>query len=480
MNISLKGDLKDYSLPRILIALNREKTTGTLFITTTHLEKKIYIRDGDAIFASSSLEEDRLGRLLVREGKITEGQYKSSVELLVKTTGKRHGAVLVEQGFITPDELIWGVKHQVREIICSLFLLEAGLYEFNEGLLSSKEVITLHMDTGLLIYEAVSRLDKCANLNDELSESETVFRLHEDTAEVFKQTNLSERDKRILSLVDGKRTIKQLVEESFLEPDEARKALCVLWRADIIGRTEAPLNREGDSPDKEALKPLSEQEIALKEKVDNLYDRIKTISAAELLQIDEQMNSAEVKTQYHRLAKEYHPDRTYNLKDKEFKDKLTFIFGAIANAYGLLRDDTKRKEYFRTLKKIPVRQEKAGDSSFKDQLSRGIQEFRNGNYIEAAELFKWLTSQRPEEPKYWSYLSLALSRGQGRLKEAETAILKAIALDPFNSEYLTNLAVIYQKAGLNIRARSQFEKALKLDPENAAAKKGLGEVNASV
>lgn len=476
MQIPLKGDLKDYSLPKILIALKREKVTGTLFITAPHLAKNIYIKDGDAIFASSSLEEDRLGRLLVREGKLTEEQYNSSFELLSKTTGKRHGTVLVERGFITPNQLVWGVKYQVREIILSLILLEAGVYEFEEGLLHSNEVITLHMDTGSLIYEAGSRTDNLAGIKEELPEPETVFVLFEDTADMFKQTELSERDKRILSHVDGKRTIRQLVEESPLDSSEAQKALYALWRANIIVKTEKPLSKEDDVLIEDATENMSEEEVALKEKIDRLYDKVKTISAAELLQIDEQMTSSDVKKKYHLLAKEFHPDRAYNLKSKEFRDKLTFIFGAMANAYGLLRDDAKRRQYFSTLKKLPLRQENAGSLPLKDQMNRGIQELKNGNYTEAADIFKWLSSQGPEEPNYWGYLSLALSRAQGRLKEAETAILKALALDPLNSEYVTNLASIYQKAGLKARAKAQFEKALKLDTENTAAKKGLAEV----
>lgn len=475
MNIPLKGDLKYHSLPKILIALKREKTTGTLSITAPHFAKNIYLKGGDAIFASSSLEEDRLGRLLVREGKITEEQYNRSSELLLKTTGKRHGAVLVEHGFITPEDLIWGVKYQVREIICSLFLMESGVYEFEEGFLCSKEVITLNLNTGSLIYEAVSRIDNLSGIKYELPGPETVFSLCQNSADMFRHTELSERDKRVLSLVDGKRTLKQVLEDASMDFTETRKALHVLWRTNLIVEIERSSDKEGGGLADEALRQASEEEIALKEKVDKFYDKLNTISADELLQVDEQMGADEVKKRYHMLAKEFHPDRAFNMKDKALRDKLTFIFGAMASAYGLLRDDIKRKEYFSSLKKMPLREENAGNSQIKEQLTRGIQEFKKGNYSGAAELFMWLTRQIPEDPKCWSYLSLALLRSQGRLKEAETAILKAIALEPLNSEYITNLAAIYQKAGLGKRARAQFEKALKLDPANVEAKKGLTE-----
>src|SRR5512139_733633 len=122
MSIPFRGNLRDYSLPRILIELNRSRETGTLSITTSHFTKKIYIREGNVIFASSTFEDDRLGEMLIKAGKITMGQYDKSVELL-KSTGKRQGAILVELGYITPKDLFWGVNYQVKEIIYSLFQL---------------------------------------------------------------------------------------------------------------------------------------------------------------------------------------------------------------------------------------------------------------------------------------------------------------------------------------------------------------------
>jgi Tfp pilus assembly protein PilF len=46
-------------------------------------------------------------------------------------------------------------------------------------------------------------------------------------------------------------------------------------------------------------------------------------------------------------------------------------------------------------------------------------------------------------------------------------------LEPYNAEHYTHLGLIYLKAGMKKRAYNQFEKALKFDPENVKAQKGL-------
>ena len=89
MDIPLKGNIRDYSLPKVLVQLNRKRATGTLSVSTPNFTKKIYLIKGDAVFASSSYEDDRLGEMLLKAGKITVEQYDKSVEILKATKNVR-------------------------------------------------------------------------------------------------------------------------------------------------------------------------------------------------------------------------------------------------------------------------------------------------------------------------------------------------------------------------------------------------------
>ena len=123
MKIPLQGSIKDISLVKILVHLNRSIKTGTLTVSTPSAIKKIYLKMGDVIFASSTYEDDRLGEMLLKAGEITVEQYDESVRIL-KSTWKKQGAILVELGYLTPKELFLGLKYQVNEIIQGMFLLE--------------------------------------------------------------------------------------------------------------------------------------------------------------------------------------------------------------------------------------------------------------------------------------------------------------------------------------------------------------------
>ncbi|NIM61967.1 MAG: hypothetical protein GTO30_10015, partial [Acidobacteria bacterium] len=79
----------------------------------------VYIREGHIVFAASNQPDDRLGELLLRQGRITLAQLEQSVERM--HGGKRIGSVLVEDGALPSEQLVDGVLLQVKRIVLDLF-----------------------------------------------------------------------------------------------------------------------------------------------------------------------------------------------------------------------------------------------------------------------------------------------------------------------------------------------------------------------
>ena len=156
--ILLKGNLKDYNLPQVLLFCNRSQKTGELIFQRENLKKYIYFINGKVIFASSNQVADRLGDLLLNAGKISEDQY-SKAATISATTGKRKGMILVEEGYIKPDDLIPDIKEQVREIILGLFDWGNGTFTFMESP-PSDEVITADISLKKLTIEGINRRKK--------------------------------------------------------------------------------------------------------------------------------------------------------------------------------------------------------------------------------------------------------------------------------------------------------------------------------
>src|SRR5215510_4364850 len=126
-----KGDLQSISLPDILEFLRVTRKTGILTFEREDIRKSLYLKDGNVIFATSNLPEERLGELLLSWGKISRDDYDQSVRMLASK--KRQGKILVENGAITPKQLWEGVQNQIRHIVYSLYNWENARFQFTEG-----------------------------------------------------------------------------------------------------------------------------------------------------------------------------------------------------------------------------------------------------------------------------------------------------------------------------------------------------------
>lgn len=152
------GMVERCSIPDILNLLNIQKKTGVLVVRYDDVEKKIYMKDGEIVFASSTLKEERLGESLVRRGKITMAQLEEASREM--SEGKKLGRILVEKGWITPKELFYGVRAQVQEIIFNLFPLSKGYFYFLEGAFDHENVVRFNMSTQMLIMEGIRLSDE--------------------------------------------------------------------------------------------------------------------------------------------------------------------------------------------------------------------------------------------------------------------------------------------------------------------------------
>ncbi len=157
MSITLSGKISFTPLPDVLEQLRQRKATGILTVSSGNVKKSIYLKNGQIVFATSTSNQDRLGEILVKAGKLKREKLEYALKIYNKNSGiKKLGAILVENGLITSQDLFGGLKAQVKDIIYSLFLLDDGDYQF-EDLLPS-DIIQLQINFQDLIAEIIQRI----------------------------------------------------------------------------------------------------------------------------------------------------------------------------------------------------------------------------------------------------------------------------------------------------------------------------------
>jgi hypothetical protein len=224
----LRGQLSQLPLPEILQHLRTSKATGVLSLVSGGARKALYVKEGRVVFGSSNLPNDRLGEILIRNGKITVDEYEASIKAISK--GKRQGKVLVEMGALSPKDLWEGVQFQVREIVYSIFEWEDGQFHFEESSLPDKERITVDLDIQDLILAGIRRIDAAGAIQSRYPESSTVL----ETGSSQAPSSLESYEKHILGLVDGERSALEICQESEIGDNETLKVLYALLSTGIL------------------------------------------------------------------------------------------------------------------------------------------------------------------------------------------------------------------------------------------------------
>ncbi len=234
------GSLADNPLPEVLQKIFYYKVPGVLTVTGAGGYKQIFISGGELIFASSTLEEDRLGEFLLARGRISQQQYDVSVELM-KKTGKRQGTVLVEAGALSPQDLYLAVKDQVMAIVWSLFDWNDGEVTFKVGKFKEDEIIKLNLDTRNAILQGIRGVKDTKRIVKWLGRKEDVFEPTDNALVVLPTLPLSQEDKRVFRLVDGVRSFLGILQASGSDASDTAKTLYALYILGLIRKKDSSI-----------------------------------------------------------------------------------------------------------------------------------------------------------------------------------------------------------------------------------------------
>ena len=494
----LRGCFTIYPFPDILIGLQRNLSTGILKVRYRFLEEKLFIRNGNIIFAESDYEKDRLGDVLLKSRKINRRQY-DKVEEMKRKTGSPYAAILIHMGYVKPQDITSAAELQAKRVIKRLFLMKDAEFEFIEGAVLLRDAITLKLSVADIVYREVKK-----NADLELLESyllDSVVDFSSNPLNLFQEIRFTAFDRTVISCVDGERSIRDIIRLSEsagkANPLKIIYALLEARFLKIRGRHESPAGMDSKElfEDRRGKAGTSSDEIEL------LYSKYEDLDYYSILDVGHSATAEEIKKAYYRTAKKYHPDRHLRLQ-KDAKTKLTEIFTYITNAYLTLTNDQRRRDYDACLlkekarespdsqmppsaiqKDVQMREYDAGPlhhgtkSAWNPEIAR--QKFKDGKtalwdkyFDEASRLFATAIYFDPSVPDYhYFYGSSLLSLGDP--KKAIQALNRADELKPLDADILAELGHAYLRLDFPLRAKSYFDKATKLAPSNKRALEGI-------
>jgi len=205
--MALTGDLKTFNFVDILQIIVKDRKSGILLVEWADITVAYYVKDGQIIFARPV---DRVFRvyaerdfdLLIEKLRISKDNLSKTVErFLVDRLNLKDGVFSFTPGFVKYASNNYGIVFPIEKIIM--------------------------MASRGLLQEEVER-----KISDEM----LIFEPAENIQDIIKRAELTPEEQKVLSLVNGERTVFDIRKDSGLDNLTVDRALYGLLALGVIKR----------------------------------------------------------------------------------------------------------------------------------------------------------------------------------------------------------------------------------------------------
>lgn len=320
--------------------------TGRVLFRRDEIEKIVFFDQGRPVFASSSEPADRMGGLLVREGKITASQYERC-QAVVAESGRRMGEILVDFGYLKRRELLPAVRRHVEDIVYSLFGWERGHYQITVDPQPSAERIRLSRHPASLVLEGIRRKLDRTTLERLLGPPSTVLEVgdRERLGGIINMGDLAQEERAALAAFDGQADMASVARAAGVDIADV---LPLAWGLCVLGLATAR-RTDTEVPD-ESTALVGETDLAIdRERVRARWQLVTEADYFALLGVRRDATTFEIRRAYQAARRDFAADCFPGDLRRELAQELDDIANVLDEAFRVLRDDRLRVTYLSNL-----------------------------------------------------------------------------------------------------------------------------------
>lgn len=205
----LQGTLNDFSLPDVFSLLALTKKSGALRVAKDHTDGRVYFRDGAICLALSDAKRVPLVARLVSAGLVDEAQLRAMVD-------EHSGSSLaVTEALLTSGQVedrVLGalLREQIVDAVFELMRLQEGDFSFDASEPGLSRGVALSVVE--VVGEASRRLEEWQTISSRIASRHAVLAMVPAGADTREGITLANEQWDLLALIDGRRTVSEVVE----------------------------------------------------------------------------------------------------------------------------------------------------------------------------------------------------------------------------------------------------------------------------
>jgi len=260
--MTLRGNLRDFSITQLLNLVNLAHKTGTLVIESPGDMARISFSDGKLAYAQIGQEDGRLAGILYQNKKLSEKQYQLLQQRAGSFSDKELGLMLINAGYFSQEDILDNLKQHCTDIIRQLFTWVEGAFHFDDEARPPTDRINVRLNLENLIIEGSRAIREWEQLQDEIPSLEMALKFVDHPGANLRNLHLSIEEWRVVSFVSPRNTMQQIANATKMDQLEIRRVVYGLLQAGLVeivrqeGAPPPPLIRVFPTNDKEEQKSL--------------------------------------------------------------------------------------------------------------------------------------------------------------------------------------------------------------------------------
>jgi tetratricopeptide (TPR) repeat protein len=237
--MAIEGPLRELGVHDVFQLLDLTRKTGELRIRSALRDNDgvVHFRKGRVVGASMRDENHRIGRMLVKAGRITEEELLGALKIQIQEgETRRVGDILIAMGAVSQRELERQVRRQIETVVFELLSWSEGYFSFEDGDADTDDDSddASGLTAEALLMEAARRIDEWARMADRIPHADVVPALADADPDHAATLDLRPHEWQVLAAVDGTTTIRGIAASVDLNEFDAARVIYGLVSTGVL------------------------------------------------------------------------------------------------------------------------------------------------------------------------------------------------------------------------------------------------------
>lgn len=232
---SIRGNLASFRIIELMQMLSMQRKTGRLMIKRNQGGAEIFLKDGAVAFAGCETNGSIAGvEVLLRKSCRVAADGLQHAMRIAEMTGQPIDGVLAQERLLDQKTFAACLRRHTESAVFKAMGWKDGEFTFDDKGAPPVFANPVALKVDDLILEGTRRADEWVLIQQKIPNFSVIYEPLIGNAEELTRRGLSDVDLKIFALVDGKRTVQDIIDISMLSDFDVAKSMFILLSVNLI------------------------------------------------------------------------------------------------------------------------------------------------------------------------------------------------------------------------------------------------------